>query len=72
MKFNFFVFYAISSDTDVRGIFPKNYIQIMESYLLKNEYVIKRTEIVDELTTVLREWGDIFKKFYLVSFFLLF
>lgn len=41
----------------------------MESYLLKNEYVIKRTEIVDELTTVLREWGDIFKKFYLVSGF---
>lgn len=60
------------SNSDVRGIFPKNYIQIMESYLLKNEYVIKRTEIVDELTTVLREWGDIFKKFYLVSGFFFF
>lgn len=63
--------FFLSSNSDVRGTFPKNYIQIMESYVLKNEYVIKRTEIVDELTTVLREWGDIFKKFYLVSDFFL-
>lgn len=33
----------------------------------KNEYVVKRTAIVDEITTVLCEWGNLFKKFYLTN-----
>lgn len=49
-----------------RGIFPKSYIELMECVRSKNDYVIKRSEIVDEITTVLVEWGDLFKKFYLV------
>lgn len=31
----------------------------------KNEYVVKRTSIVDEITTVLNEWGALCKRFYL-------
>lgn len=34
--------------------------------ILRGEYVIKRSEIVDEITTILKEWHDHFKKFYLV------
>lgn len=33
----------------------------------KNEYVVKRSAIVDEITTVLCEWGNLFKKFYLTN-----
>uniref|UniRef100_A0A1L8DMR3 Putative signaling protein n=1 Tax=Nyssomyia neivai TaxID=330878 RepID=A0A1L8DMR3_9DIPT len=50
-----------------RGIFPKTYIELMECVRSKNDYVIKRSEIVDEITTVLVEWGDLFKKFYLTN-----
>ncbi|XP_055696670.1 dedicator of cytokinesis protein 1 isoform X2 [Lutzomyia longipalpis] len=50
-----------------RGIFPKSYIELMECVRSKNDYVIKRSEIVDEITTVLVEWGDLFKKFYLTN-----
>lgn len=28
------------------------------------EYVIVRSEIVEEITTVIREWGEIFKEFF--------
>lgn len=35
--------------------------------IVKNEYVIKRSEIVDEITTVLKEWHGHFKRFFLVS-----
>lgn len=47
------------------GIFPKSYIQLLECILLKNEYIVKRSEIVNEITTVLGDWGEIFRKFYL-------
>ena len=33
----------------------------------KQEYVVKRSEIVDEITTVLGEWGILFKRFYLTN-----
>lgn len=47
---------------------PKSYIQIVDCILSpKNEYIVKRSEIVDEVTTVLNEWGDLFKKFYLTN-----
>lgn len=51
-----------------KGIFPKSYIQILESVKVKNEYVVKRSEIVEEITRVLREWRDLLNLFYLVSF----
>lgn len=50
------------------GIVPKSYIHILDCVLTpKNEYVVKRSAIVDEITTVLCEWGDLFKKFYLTN-----
>lgn len=50
------------------GIVPKSYIHILKCVLTsKNEYVVKRTAIVDEITTVLGEWGNLFKKFYLTN-----
>lgn len=52
----------------MHGIVPKAYIQIIESVLnSKNEYVVKRSEIVDEITIVLKEWSDLFKQFYLTN-----
>lgn len=33
----------------------------------KNEYVVKRSIIVDEITTVLEDWGVLFKRFYLTN-----
>lgn len=60
--------FSIYRNKTQRGIVPKSYIQIVECVLSpKNEYVVKRSEIVDEVTTVLIEWGDLFKKFYLTN-----
>lgn len=39
---------------------------IADVEIVRGEYVIKRSEIVDEITTILKEWHDHFKKFYLV------
>lgn len=50
-----------------RGIFPKSYVQLVESELSKNELTIKRSDIVKEITTVLDDWGDLFKQFYLTT-----
>lgn len=52
-----------------KGIFPKSYVQILDSVKQKNEYVIKRTEIVEEITRVLLEWRDLLNHFYLVSIY---
>lgn len=43
-------------------------MQIVECCLsAKEEYIVKRSEIVNEITTVLSDWGDLFKKFYLTN-----
>ncbi|KAJ6638701.1 Dedicator of cytokinesis protein 1 [Pseudolycoriella hygida] len=48
------------------GIFPKSYVHLLECIKCKDdEYVVKRSEIVTEITTVLGDWGELFKKFYL-------
>lgn len=47
------------------GIFPKSYVHLLECTKFKDEYVVKRSEIVTEITTVLGDWGELFKKFYL-------
>lgn len=52
----------------MKGIFPKSYVHLVaEIEIVKNEYVIKRSEIVDEITAVLKEWHGHFKRFFLVS-----
>lgn len=53
----------------LKGIFPKSYVHLIADVeIVKHEYVIKRSKIVDEITTILKEWHEHFKKFYLVSF----
>lgn len=43
-------------------------MHIVDSVLTpKNEYVVKRSTIVDEITTVLEDWGVLFKRFYLTN-----
>lgn len=61
-------FFYQNRNKNRRGIVPKSYIHILECVLTsKNEYVVKRSAIVDEITTVLGEWGNLFKKFYLTN-----
>lgn len=58
----------LDRNSGLKGIFPKSYVHIVaDVQVVKNEYRIKRSEIVDEITTILREWHSIFKKFFLVS-----
>lgn len=48
-----------TKDKGSRGIFPKNYIKI------KNQKE-KQQPIIQEITTVVREWGTILKDLYIV------
>ncbi|XP_055851030.1 dedicator of cytokinesis protein 1 isoform X1 [Episyrphus balteatus] len=50
---------------DKRGIFPKGYIQTVEWVYIKGDYYIKRSEIVEETTKVILEWGRLLKGYYL-------
>ncbi|XP_054081200.1 dedicator of cytokinesis protein 1 isoform X2 [Zeugodacus cucurbitae] len=50
-----------------RGIFPKSYIHLCDYTIVNGEYCIKRTEIVEEITKVLLEWGSILKQYFLVT-----
>lgn len=62
------IFIWIYRDKNKCGIVPKSYIHILDCVLTtKNEYFVKRTAIVDEITTVLCEWGNLFKRFYLTN-----
>lgn len=49
-----------------KGIFPKSYVHVLDSVKVKDEYVVKRSEIVEEITRVLLEWRDLLNHFYLV------
>ncbi|KAG5670986.1 hypothetical protein PVAND_001211 [Polypedilum vanderplanki] len=52
----------------LKGIFPKTYVHLIADVeIARGEYVIKRSEIVDEITTILKEWHEHFKKFYLTN-----
>lgn len=42
-------------------------MQLIECEISKKEYIIKRSDIVKEITTVLADWGDLFKHFYLTT-----
>ncbi|XP_067619455.1 dedicator of cytokinesis protein 1 isoform X2 [Eurosta solidaginis] len=52
---------------DQRGIFPKSYIHLCDYTIINGEYCIKRTDIVEEITKVLLEWGFILKQYFLVT-----
>ncbi|XP_023708307.1 dedicator of cytokinesis protein 1 isoform X4 [Cryptotermes secundus] len=54
----------------VRGIFPKSYIHIKECIVDRTGPVevvtLKQPHVVQELTSVLREWGHIWKHLYII------
>lgn len=58
-------FNCLSRNKAALGIFPKSYVHLLECIKSKDEYVVRRSEIVTEITTVLEDWGELFKKFYL-------
>ncbi|CAH1397385.1 unnamed protein product [Nezara viridula] len=51
-----------------QGIFPKSYVKIMESIVDKSgpteEVVLKQPKIVQEISSVLREWGELLKELF--------
>lgn len=70
LLFNTYTFHFLFSSRNrlLKGIFPKNYVQLISDVeIVRGEYVIKRSEIVDEITTILKEWHQYFKKYFLVS-----
>lgn len=52
---------------ETRGIFPKSYVHLCEYNIVNGEYCIQRTDIVEEITKVMLEWGSIAKSYFLVS-----
>lgn len=52
---------------ETRGIFPKSYVHLCEHNIVNGEYCIQRTDIVEEITKVMLEWGSIAKSYFLVS-----
>ncbi|KAH8388441.1 hypothetical protein KR093_006384, partial [Drosophila rubida] len=50
---------------ETRGIFPKSYVHLCEYSIVNGEYCIQRTDIVEEITKVLLEWGGIAKSYFL-------
>ncbi|XP_055530559.1 dedicator of cytokinesis protein 1 isoform X2 [Wyeomyia smithii] len=57
----------------IRGIFPKCYVHTVDARSVKGgsssneQLVIIRSEIVEEITTVLKEWQHLYRRFYLQS-----
>ncbi|XP_063703271.1 dedicator of cytokinesis protein 1 isoform X2 [Culicoides brevitarsis] len=56
-------------DRHQHGIFPKNFVVIVDAYKcsdgFRDVYKIKRSSIVEEITTVLKEWHNHLNSFYL-------
>ncbi|XP_017848453.1 dedicator of cytokinesis protein 1 isoform X2 [Drosophila busckii] len=52
---------------ETRGIFPKSYVHLCEYSIVNGEYCIQRTDIVEEITKVLLEWGGIAKEYFLTT-----
>lgn len=58
-------------DRHQRGIFPKTYVVVVDASKSydgsRDTYSIRRSPIVEEITTILKEWHNHFIKLYLVS-----
>ncbi|KAK9502031.1 hypothetical protein O3M35_012639 [Rhynocoris fuscipes] len=56
---------------NLHGIFPKNYVHLRECIIDKSgpteEVVLKQPYVVQEITSVLREWGVILKHLYITN-----
>uniref|UniRef100_A0A182XWS8 Signaling protein n=1 Tax=Anopheles stephensi TaxID=30069 RepID=A0A182XWS8_ANOST len=59
-------YYGQNSSTGALGIFPKVYVHPVDSKTSRDgDLVIRRSEIVEEITTVLREWQYLYRRLYL-------
>ncbi|XP_023175587.2 dedicator of cytokinesis protein 1 isoform X3 [Drosophila hydei] len=54
-------------EKQTRGIFPKSYVHLCEFIIVNGEYCIQRTDIVEEITKVMLEWGIIAKRYFLTT-----
>ncbi|KRG01267.1 dedicator of cytokinesis protein 1 isoform X1 [Drosophila mojavensis] len=54
-------------EKQTRGIFPKSYVHLCEYIIVNGEYCIQRTDIVEEITKVMLEWGVIAKRYFLTT-----
>lgn len=58
-------------DKRALGIFPKCYIHTVECTIDQNGptpvFIVKQPPVVQEITSVLREWGSLWKDLYVVS-----
>ncbi|RWS31375.1 hypothetical protein B4U80_06775 [Leptotrombidium deliense] len=60
---------SLNRSRDVFGVFPKNYVVVKDSVIdrtgVREILLPKELPIVQEITTVLREWGGIWKEMYI-------
>uniref|UniRef100_A0A182VY32 Signaling protein n=1 Tax=Anopheles minimus TaxID=112268 RepID=A0A182VY32_9DIPT len=63
---SFHWYYGFNSNSGSSGVFPKAYVHRVESKTSRDgDLVIRRSEIVEEITTVLKEWQYLYRRFYL-------
>ncbi|KFB45954.1 AGAP004320-PA-like protein [Anopheles sinensis] len=59
-------YYGHNCYSGERGVFPKAYVHRVDSKTSRDgDLVIQRSEIVEEITTVLREWQFLYRQLYL-------
>uniref|UniRef100_A0A8W7NFN6 Signaling protein n=1 Tax=Anopheles atroparvus TaxID=41427 RepID=A0A8W7NFN6_ANOAO len=59
-------YYGRNCYSGEQGVFPKAYVHRVECRTSRDgELVIQRSEIVEEITTVLREWQVLYRRLYL-------
>ena len=67
MVAHFLLLFYFVRNRELKDKLKKTYVHLIADVeIIRGEYVIKRSEIVDEITTILKEWHDHFKKFFLV------
>ncbi|XP_058117001.1 dedicator of cytokinesis protein 1 [Anopheles coustani] len=63
---SFHWYYGHNCYSGERGVFPKAYVHRVDSKTSRDgDLVIQRSEIVEEITTVLREWQFLYRRLYL-------
>ncbi|XP_052869684.1 dedicator of cytokinesis protein 1 [Anopheles cruzii] len=61
-------YYGQNSSSGASGVFPKAYVHAVDSRTSRDgDLVIQRSEIVEEITTVLREWQYHYRSLYLAT-----
>lgn len=66
-KTRFSLSLSFSRNKTQRGIFPKSYVQLVETEVQNGELFVRRSDFVKEISTVLNDWRNLFTHFYLSS-----